>query len=181
MSIATSILGNITPIDKPATKKATARKTTKKATTLEIPAAPTIKASMGIVDKMLVATRDIHRTTFYSGILIGGFVPLASFSVFHFGVLRVPYTSISFPMMALFVLGCLGFSFPKVFTQAKVEFSTSLEAVCYTTLLEVAILLPHSIHWAVTAVSIGALVITIAINATVTASKLIEKRKLDLA
>lgn len=120
---------------------------------------------LGILDQISVAAKKNNRTALAFGAILGGFVPLASYTICHMECAE-------HPEMWVLVIGGLVYSAFTVFMWAQVAFKSAVKAVGFVVLLE-GILTRSQTHW----LSLVALVMLMAINAIATACNLIADRK----
>ena len=120
---------------------------------------------MGVLDQVSQATKKNNRLAFVIGALLGGFIPIASYTICHVECPTKP---------VLWVLVAAGFSYSAftVFQWARVAFKHPAKAGGFVILTE-GILLFSDIRW----LSITGLVILVIINGIATATNLIADRR----
>lgn len=121
--------------------------------------------SLGVLDQVAQAAKPTNRLAFIIGSLLGGFIPVASYTVCHLECQADP-------RLWILVLAGLTYSAFTVYQWAKVAFSHGFKALGFVVLTEGIILFAHT-RW----LSVSALVVLILINAIATATNLIADRR----
>lgn len=116
-----------------------------------------LATSNNLTDQLLYAFRRGNRLFAIGGLLVGGFIPLGSYTLIHQEVAARPY------LWAL-VAGGLLYSSTSVFLWADSYFHSKLKAVGFVVLLE-GILTLSSVEW----LSIAGLAILMSLNAVTAA------------
>jgi VIT1/CCC1 family predicted Fe2+/Mn2+ transporter len=121
---------------------------------------------LGVLDQVAQATRSHNRLAFTVGGLLGGFIPVASFTICHYECEAQPY---------LWVLVVAGFTYSAitVYQWATIAFKHWAKAVGFVVLMEGVIFFSHTL-W----LSYAALGVLVLINGISTATNLIADRKL---
>lgn len=121
--------------------------------------------SLGVVDQVRLALRPRSRLAFGIGLLLGAFVPLATFVISHTELdLARPLWA---QLPALFVAGGLLFSAVTMYGWGKLAFLQRAKALGFVLLLEGTMVTSHT-HW----LALGALCYLCAINGVATACNL---------
>ncbi len=121
--------------------------------------------SLGVVDQVRLALRPRSRLAFGIGLLLGAFVPLATFVISHTELdLRRPLWE---QLPALFVAGGLLFSAVTMYGWGKLAFLQRAKALGFVLLLEGTMVTSRT-HW----LALGALCYLCAINGVATACNL---------
>ena len=120
---------------------------------------------MGVLDQVAQATKPINRLAFVIGALLGGFIPIASYTVCHLECQQDP-------RLWVLVVAGLAYSAFTVYQWARIAFKHPAKALGFVILMEGVILFSHTL-W----LSVAALVVLITINGTATATNLIADRK----
>ena len=121
--------------------------------------------SLGVVDQVRLALRPRSRLAFGIGLLLGAFVPLATFVISHTELdLTRPLWG---QLPALFVAGGLLFSAVTMYGWGKLAFLQRAKALGFVLLLEGTMVTSHT-HW----LALGALCYLCAINGVATACNL---------
>ncbi len=129
------------------------------------PAEPIPPGSLGVVDQVRLALRPRSRLAFGIGLLLGAFVPLATFVISHTELdLARPLWG---QLPALFVAGGLLFSAVTMYGWGKLAFLQRAKALGFVLLLEGTMVTSHT-HW----LALGALCYLCAINGVATACNL---------
>lgn len=121
---------------------------------------------LGVLDQVAQATRSHNRLAFTIGALLGGFIPVASYTICH---LECPQDK---RLWALVVAG-LAYSALTVYQWASIAFKHPAKAIGFVVLMEGVILFSHTL-W----LSFAALFVLVLINGIATAANLIADRKL---
>jgi hypothetical protein len=116
-----------------------------------------LATSENLTDQLLFAFRRGNRFFAFGGLLVGGFIPLGSYTLIHQEVAAKPY------LWAL-VAGGLLYSSTSVFLWAVSYFHNKLKAIGFVILLE-GILTLSSVEW----LSITGLAILMSLNAVTAA------------
>lgn len=119
--------------------------------------ARSLASSENLTDQLLFAFRRGNRCFAIGGLLVGGFIPLGSYTLIHQEVAARPY------LWAL-VAGGLLYSSTSVFLWALSYFHSKLKAIGFVILLE-GILTLSSVEW----LSISGLAILMSLNAVTAA------------
>lgn len=129
------------------------------------PAEPIPPGSLGVVDQVRLALRPRSRLAFGIGLLLGAFVPLATFVISHTELdLQRPLWG---QLPALFVAGGLLFSAVTMYGWGKLAFLQRAKALGFVLLLEGTMVTSHT-RW----LALGALCYLCAINGVATACNL---------
>lgn len=136
------------------------RRTLRAARAERIPAGP-----LGVVSQVRLALQPRSRLPFAIGLLLGAFVPLATFVISHteIDLARALYLQPA----AAFVLGGLLFSAVTMYGWGKLAFLQRTKALGFVLLLEGTMVTAHT-HW----LAVAALVYLCAINGVATACNL---------
>jgi hypothetical protein len=132
------------------------------------PRAPRTHKSLTVVNQIREAAKGKNRLAAVIGVLLGGFVPLATYIVAHYelkaaeGVFQIP---------ALLVLGGLVFSAKTVFDWTNAAFGLKVKALGFVVLAEGVMVTAHT-EW----LCIASLCYLIGINAVATGSRLALQR-----
>lgn len=151
----------------PKTKRRSPRKATK--------AKPVVrggrqKAPNGVVDEVIIATAKRNRLATTLGFILGGFVPLASFTVAHH---EIPVFEAAYWAPIAMVLGGLIYSAITVHQWGVKAFESKLKAFGFVMLIE-GVMTMSQTNW----LSIAALILLVSINGISTGTKLALKRTL---
>lgn len=128
------------------------------------------KAPNGVVDDVIIATAARNRLATTLGFILGGFVPLGSYTVAHHEITAFNLTNLA-PL--LMVLGGLAYSALTVYQWGNKAFESKFKAFGFVVLIE-GIMTLSNITW----LSIAALVLLVSINGISTGTKLALKRTL---
>jgi hypothetical protein len=90
---------------------------------------PATVASPGIVEMVRCASHKKHRIAMISGFILGGWIPITTYSIIHGQVQSLPW-------LWVLVAGGLVYSAITVFQWAKLAFRHSLKALGFVVLLE---------------------------------------------
>ncbi len=91
--------------------------------------APTAIVLPGIVEMVRCASHKKHRLAMSAGFVLGGWIPITTYSIIHWHVQSMPW-------LWVLVAGGLTFSALTVFQWAKLAFRQSLKALGFVILLE---------------------------------------------
>jgi hypothetical protein len=121
---------------------------------------------LGVLDQVAQATRAHNRLAFAIGALLGGFIPVASYTVCHLECPQQP---------ALWVLVVAGFAYSAitVYQWASIAFKHWAKALGFVVLTE-GVIFFSTTHW----LSFVALAVLVSINGIATATNLIADRRL---
>lgn len=120
---------------------------------------------LGVVEQVKLALRKGSRMAFLLGVMGGGFVPLATFYIWH---AELDYSrSLWLQPVAAFGAGGLLFSAVTIYQWARLAFAHWAKALGFVLLLEGTMVTAHT-HW----LAVAALGYLIAINAVATACTL---------
>lgn len=128
------------------------------------------KEPNGVVDEVIIATADRNRLATTLGFILGGFVPLGSFTVAHYELSAFTLANWA-PILMVF--GGLAYSALTVYEWGVKAFENKLKALGFVLLIE-GIMTLSGIKW----LSIAALVLLVSINGISTGTKLALKRTL---
>ena len=122
---------------------------------------------LGVLDQVAQATRPHNRLAFFVGGLLGGFIPVASYTICHYECAQQPW---------LWVLVVAGFTYSAitVYQWASIAFKHWAKALGFVVLMEGVIFFSHTIWLSFTALSVLVL-----INGISTATNLIADRRLN--
>lgn len=122
---------------------------------------------LGVLDQVSQATRPHNRLAFTVGGLLGGFIPIASYTICHYECQAQPW---------LWVLVVAGFTYSAitVYQWANVAFKHWAKAFGFVVLMEGVIFFSHTL-W----LSLVALAVLVLINGISTATNLIADRRLN--
>jgi hypothetical protein len=131
-----------------------------------------LNVKMGIVDQVKEAMRKQNRLATFAGVILGGFVPVASFTLAHFE-LRLDGSFIS-QIPTLFIIAAgLTYSAKTVFDWARVAFKHPAKALGFCVLVEGVMTFAHT-----TWLSAVALALLVTINGVATGCNLALDSKL---
>jgi hypothetical protein len=128
------------------------------------------KAPNGVVDEVIIATAVRNRLATTLGFILGGFVPVGSFTVAHNEVTAFNLANAA-PL--LMVLGGLVYSAITVYQWGFKAFESKFKAFGFVVLIE-GIMTLSDIQW----LSVAALILLVSINGLSTGTKLALKRTL---
>lgn len=122
---------------------------------------------LGVLDQVAQATRPYNRLAFTIGGLLGGFIPVASYTICHMECETQPW---------LWVLVVAGFTYSAitVYQWSSIAFKHWAKALGFVVLMEGVIFFSHTL-W----LSLVALSVLVLINGISTATNLIADRKLN--
>src|SRR5712692_7549176 len=122
---------------------------------------------LGVIDQIQISMKPKNRLPLAAGFLLGGFVPVASYTVAHQEVATNP-------ILWLLVVGGLAYSATTIFQWAKIAFRHAVKALGFVVLLEGVMTFSH-VSW----LGYAALGFLLAINGIATGSNLVADRKLS--
>lgn len=128
------------------------------------------KEPNGVVDEVIIATAARNRLATTLGFILGGFVPVGSFTVAHYEVTAFNLANWA-PL--LMVLGGLAYSALTVYQWGVKAFESKCKAFGFVLLIEGIMTLSHT-QW----LSVAALLLLVSINGISTGTKLALKRTL---
>ena len=122
--------------------------------------------NMGVLDQVSQAVKPVNRLAFMVGFMLGGFIPVASYTVCH-------QECAAEPQLWVLVVAGLCYSAFTVFQWAKIAFKHPAKALGFVVLMEGVIMFSHT-----TWLSVTALGFLVTINGIATATNLISDRKI---
>lgn len=131
---------------------------------------PKAPRELGVVERVKLAFKRGHRLAACCALVLGGFVPLASWVLAHFELDRANAGTLHLQLSAYIVLGGLLFSAKTVYDFGRQAFDSAPKALGFVVLLE-GILIASETFW----LSVAALVLLVAVNGVGTACNLIKK------
>jgi VIT1/CCC1 family predicted Fe2+/Mn2+ transporter len=120
---------------------------------------------LGVLDQVARSGKRGNRLGTAVGAVLGGFVPLASYTMAH-------SEAAANPVMWVLVAAGLGYSATTVFDWARVAFKNPIKALGFVALLEGVMTFSRT-HW----LGIAGLALLIAINATATGCNLVADKR----
>ena len=122
--------------------------------------------TLGVIDQIAQATKKSHRLSLIAGCIIGGFIPVASYTLVH-------REAVHSPLMWTLVAAALAYSALTVYDWARIAFKHTVKAIGFVVLLE-GVMTFSKTAW----LALIALVMLVAINGFVTACNLIADMRL---
>ncbi len=124
-------------------------------------------ADLGPIAQIKESVKPRNRLAAFTGVMLGGFVPLASYWIAHHEVVGAGYWM---PVMVTLVFGGLIYSAKTVYQWARVAFDCPWKAVGFVVLLEGTMIFSNTMWLGVTALSL-----LIGMNAIATGCTLAKK------
>jgi hypothetical protein len=131
--------------------------------------APIDPTKLGVIDQIRQAAKPANRMALVVGILLGGLVPIASFTLAHYEV--NPLIPIYMQLMSYLVLGGLAYSAKSVYQWGAMAFHDGWKAAGFLVLVE-GVMICSSTPW----LSYACLAYLVGINAVSTGCNLALKK-----